>query len=138
MLPVAVLSIAGVFLGIGSGLQSVVTQEVSLIGYNILGFIGVIGQFFFDLLGLSFTIAIVVGLASNNAGSAAFAAVLSYFGTLAGMNFMINILPENVYSVIFNSAGVDAEKIKLVKSMFGFPKVMDLSILGAILNGVIV
>lgn len=139
MLPVAVLSIAGVCLGLGSGLQGIVTEETSKWGYEILGFILTIGNFFFNLLPLAFTIAIPVGLSQKHQGSAAFAAAVAYFGHLAGMSFMITILKDtSAYNAIFNTAGVSAEDMRLITSLFGFDNVMDMSILGAIFNGIIV
>ncbi|WP_368486937.1 PTS transporter subunit EIIC [Spiroplasma sp. DGKH1] len=147
MLPIAVLSVAGIFLGVGSAFGSDDFLKMCNVAVNsgswkglkgFFGFIELIGSFFFDILPLAFCMAIPIGLASDNKGTAAFSAFLAYVATEATINWFLGVLPPEFSDWILNSGGIKASDIKIVKNVFGYPNGMDLNVLGAMIIGIIV
>ena len=79
MLPVALLSFCGIMLGIGSSLSSKDVTLIPFLGTPVLQAIFIwmskVGSFAFSFLPVMFCIAIPLGLARENKGVAAFAAL---------------------------------------------------------------
>lgn len=88
MLPIAVLPIAGLFLGIGSSLtdpatiQSIHASQILSEGtllYNFLLLLKLVGKVLFDNLPLIFAVSVAIGMAKQRKEVAALSAVLAFF-----------------------------------------------------------
>ena len=88
MLPVAVLPVAGLLLGIGSGL---LTAEISWIPQIIPQIMSQSGNVIFANMPLIFAIGTTLGLTDND-GVAALAAVTGFIVMLATMGVMADVL----------------------------------------------
>lgn len=96
LLPIAILPVAGLFLGISAAL----TNGAVLKAYPILASPGLqiflqilnaIGKSVFDALPLIFAVGIAVGLAKNDKGTAGLAAVVGYFVLITTINVLLKI-----------------------------------------------
>lgn len=137
MLPIALLSFCGIFLGIGASLTSSNTiKQIPFFGYDgiyhIFLFIKTIGAIGFTFLPFLFVMAIPLGLASNNKGVAALSGFVAYLSLLVVTNFMIKVLPEN----LVGSNGYIG-KSGAMQDIIGI-KAIDFGVLGAILSGLLV
>ncbi|WGI36330.1 PTS transporter subunit IIABC [Mesomycoplasma lagogenitalium] len=140
MLPIAVMAIAGFFLGVGATIVSLGKDNE---GVRVFGlFIQNLGDPVFGALPILFTAAFVVSF-TNDAGSAVFSGIVGYFIFLGLQTPFITevkgpLSDKNYgYNVLF-SAGRDLDASKeIVKSQFGILS-LQTSIFGAILVGMIV
>lgn len=106
MLPIAMLPIAGLFLGIGSTIIS--QTENSVVGQIIGKLIQAPGSIIFDLLPLLFAIAIAITFA-NDSGTCALSAVLGY-GVFITIQSSIIIYPNgnnHYYHYLFYKFNTD-------------------------------
>lgn len=95
LLPIAVLPVAGMFLGIGSSLLSTGYIEEGGLFYKILSTITNCGDAIFGLLPLLLCVAVALGLAKKNKEVAAISAVIGYFA----MNMAVTSVVNNFYDV---------------------------------------
>ena len=129
LLPIAVLPVAGMFLGIGSSLLSTGYIEEGGLFYKILSTITNCGDAIFGLLPLLLCVAVALGLAKKNKEVAAISAVIGYFA----MNMAVTSVVNNFY---------DVEKLKetpgLIQNFLGFENSFNTSVLGAVILGLII
>ncbi len=138
MLPIALLPIAGLFLGLGAGL----TNESLIAQYNLEAVMGDgtflngifnvmtdVGDVIFGNLALLFAIAVAQGLAKDRKEVAGLSAVVGYFTMYAALT-----------SAIQNFADMDAlrEIEGLVGSVLGFEETLNTGVFGGIIIGLIV
>lgn len=129
LLPIAVLPIAGIFLGAGSSiLSSGYVAEGSLIS-KIMSVLTNCGDSIFGLLPLLLCVAVALGLAQKNKEVAAISAVIGYFA----MNMATWSVVNNFY---------DVEKLReipgLIQSFLGFTDSFNTSVLGSVILGLII
>ncbi len=138
MLPIAVLPIAGLFLGLGSSLtdpatissihaNSILSQGTIL--YNFLLLLKMVGKVLFDNLPLIFAVSVAIGMAKQRKEVAALSAVLAFFV----MHTTINSL------LIFDGIIQDGKIVKEVidgsiSSVCGIQS-LELGVFGGILVG---
>ncbi len=138
MLPIALLPIAGLFLGIGSaftndafitqyGLEAIIGQGTIL--YSVLSVMQDVGNVVFDNLALLFAISVASGLAKDRKEVAALSAVVGYFTMYAALT-----------SAIHNFRDMDAlyEIEGLVGSVLGFEETLNTGVFGGIIIGLVV
>ncbi len=135
MLPIAMLAFCGILLGIGASLTSNATiVQIPWLKtrglYDFFVLLKTIGAIGFTFLPFMFAMAIPIGLASDNQGSAAFSGFIGYVTMLFVINFTLNVLPENL-----TSEGTFIGKS--TQSILGI-KTMDIGVLGAIFVGLLV
>jgi PTS system D-glucosamine-specific IIC component/PTS system maltose and glucose-specific IIC component len=138
MLPIALLPIAGLFLGIGSaftndafimqyGLEAIIGQGTTL--NSVLSVMQDVGNVVFDNLALLFAISVASGLAKDRKEVAALSAVVGYFTMYAALT-----------SAIHNFRDMDAlyEIEGLVGSVLGFEETLNTGVFGGIIIGLVV
>ena len=129
LLPIAVLPVAGMFLGIGSSLVSSGYVEEGSVPYKILSIITSCGDVIFGMLPLLLCVAVALGLAKQNKEVAAISAVIGYFA----MNKVIAEIVNNFY---------DIEKLQetpgLIQNFLGFENTFNTSVLGSVILGLII
>lgn len=138
MLPIALLPIAGLFLGIGSaftndafitqyGLEAIIGQGTAL--NSVLSVMQDVGNVVFDNLALLFAISVASGLAKDRKEVAALSAVVGYFTMYAALT-----------SAIHNFRDMDAlyEIEGLVGSVLGFEETLNTGVFGGIIIGLVV
>lgn len=138
MLPIALLPIAGLFLGIGSaftndafitqyGLEAIIGQGTIL--YSILSVMQDVGNVVFDNLALLFAISVASGLAKDRKEVAGLSAVVGYFTMYAALT-----------SAIHNFRDMEAlyEVEGLVGSVLGFEETLNTGVFGGIIIGLAV
>lgn len=100
MLPIAVLPIAGIFLGIGSSLTNATTitslhlEEIlnsSSLLYNFLLLMKQAGSILFDNLPLIFAVSVALGMAKQRKEVSALSAILAFFVMHATINGLLTI-----------------------------------------------
>ncbi|MDN6162101.1 MAG: glucose PTS transporter subunit IIA [Atopostipes sp.] len=138
MLPIALLPIAGLFLGLGSGLTNpsfisqysleAVMGEGTII-YSILSVMIDVGDVVFSNLALLFAVSVASGLAKDRKEVAGLSAVVGYFTMYAALT-----------SAIHNFRDMDAlhEIEGLVGSVVGFEETLDTGVFGGIIIGLVV
>lgn len=114
MPPVAVMAVAGLLLGIGSAFTNPITIESyglseffyqdSLL-FTLFLLIKSVGKVIFDNLPLIFAVGVAYGLAKEEKGSAAMAAVVAFFV----MNISINVMLK--YQGILTRTGLPAQDV---------------------------
>ena len=142
LLPISVLSIAGLFLGIGATIVTgakegdvIVNQTLNDFGL----FIQLLGNPIFDVLPLLFAIAIVISF-TEEAGVAVFNAVLGYVIFTALQSVFIHPVNDANgkligYSVLFQGgARTPTDLLNLVGTPLGF-KALQTSVFGGIIVG---
>ena len=138
MLPIALLPIAGLFLGLGSALtnpdfigqynlEAVMGEGTFLQGiFNVMSDVG---DVIFGNLALLFAISVATGLAKDRKEVAGLAAVVGYFTMYAALT-----------SAIHNFA--DMDKLRnidgLVGSVLGFQETLNTGVFGGIIIGLVV
>lgn len=138
MLPIALLPIAGLFLGLGAGLtnESLISQysleAIMGEGTFINGILNVmtdVGDVVFGNLALLFAIAVATGLAKDRKEVAGLSAVVGYFTMYAALT-----------SAIQNFSDMEAlrEIEGLVGSVLGFEETLNTGVFGGIIIGLIV
>lgn len=138
MLPIALLPIAGLFLGLGSGFTnpSFIAQYnlEALMGegtviYSILSVMIDVGDVIFANLALLFAVSVALGLAKDRKEVAALSAVVGYFTMYAALT-----------SAIHNFRDMDALRNidGLVGSVLGFEETLNTGVFGGIIIGLIV
>ncbi|MDZ7293359.1 PTS transporter subunit IIABC [Mycoplasmopsis pulmonis] len=139
MLPIAIMSIAGIFLGVGA---AIATGSGANEGLKLFGlFIQNMGDPIFSSLPLLFAAAFVIAF-TEEAGAAVFAAIIAYLVFSALQAALIEPLRDSAqkiigYKVLFESAGRDPESlIRLVGSSVGFTT-LQTSVFGGISVGLI-
>ena len=137
MLPIALLPIAGLFLGIGSitndafitqyGLEAIMGQGTIL--YSVLNVMQDVGDVVFDNLALLFAISVASGLAEDRKEVAGLSAVVGYFTMYASLT-----------SAIHNFRDMDAlyEIEGLIGSVLGFEETLNTGVFGGIILGLVV
>ncbi|WP_102398977.1 PTS transporter subunit EIIC [Haloimpatiens massiliensis] len=127
LLPIAILPVAGLFLGISAAL----TNGAVLKAYPILASPGLqiflqilnaIGKSVFDALPLIFAVGIAVGLAKNDKGTAGLAAVVGYFVLITTINVLLKItnqLPAQGVDPKSLGQGLQFGVMTLQMSVFG-------------------
>jgi len=138
MLPIALLPIAGIFLGIGSAftneafitqysLEAVMGQGTIL--YGILSVMVDVGNVIFNNLALLFAISVAAGLAKDRKEVAGLSAVVGYFTMYASLT-----------SAIHNFRDMEALRgvNGLVGSVLGFEETLNTGVFGGIIIGLIV
>ena len=116
MLPIALLPVAGLFLGIGGSFTNTTTLEayglMKLMGpgtviYSILMVMNAAGQIVFDNLPILFAMGVAIGMAKKEKEVAALSAAVAFFVMHASINAMItlnggaeNMLAGSVASVV--------------------------------------
>lgn len=138
MLPIALLPIAGLFLGLGSGFTNpafiaqynleAIMGEGTII-YSILSVMIDVGDVVFSNLALLFAISVASGLAKDRKEVAALSAVVGYFTMYAALT-----------SAIHNFRDMDALRSidGLVGSVLGFEETLNTGVFGGIIIGLIV
>lgn len=138
MLPIALLPVAGLFLGIGASftspvfvkmyhLQAILSQGMFL--NRLLQVLNDCGNVIFSNLGLFFAVSVALGLAHSEKGVAALSAVVGYFMMYAAMTSAITNFGE--LSRLQKIGG-------LLTDMLGFHNTMNTGIFGGILIGLVV
>ncbi len=138
MLPIALLPIAGLFLGIGASftgptfikmyhLQAVLGQGTFL--NRLLGVLNDCGNVVFSNLGLFFAVSVALGMARSEKGVAALSAVVGYFMMYASMTSAIKNFGE--LARLRKVGG-------LLTDMLGFSNTMNTGVFGGIFIGLIV
>lgn len=138
MLPIALLPIAGLFLGIGASitgdafieqwnLQAVLGEGTVLNG--ILNVLTDVGDTIFGNLPILFAISVPMGLAKNRKGVAALSGAVGYFTMYASMT-----------STIANFGNIEElqEITGLVDSVLGFENTLNTGVFGGIIIGLAV
>ena len=138
MLPIALLPIAGLFLGVGASftgstfikmyhLQAILGSGTFL--NRLLSVLNDCGSVVFNNLGLFFAVSVALGLAKSEKGVAALSALVGYFMMYASMT-----------SAIVNFGELDRlKKIGgLLTDMLGFTNTMNTGVFGGIFIGLIV
>ena len=138
MLPIALLPIAGLFLGLGSGFTNpafiaqynleAVMGEGTVI-FSILSVMIDVGDVIFGNLALLFAISVAAGLAEDRKEVAALSSVVGYFTMYAALT-----------SAIHNFRDMEAlNKIEgLVGSVLGFEETLNTGVFGGIIIGLVV
>lgn len=141
--PIAVLPVAGLLLGIGGGIEGVLTiQHPNAVG--AIGFFHILkaaGDVVFANLGVIFAVSIAFGFAKQSKGVAA----LSGFITFAVMSSVIAALfvPHNGKALfdpwnLTNGKPFDDDKVAnsgIFKNVLGIPNTLDASVLGGMVVG---
>lgn len=100
MLPIAVLPIAGIFLGVGSSLTNATTISSlhleSILGngtllYSFLILLKQVGRILFDNLPLIFAVSIALGMAKQRKEVAALSAIIAFFVMHATINALLTL-----------------------------------------------
>ena len=98
MLPIAVLPVAGIFLGVGSSLTNETTIAAlhleSVLGqgtflYSVLILLKQVGKVLFDNLPLIFAVSIALGMSKRRKEVAALAAIIAFFVMHATINTLL-------------------------------------------------
>lgn len=134
LLPIAILPVAGLFLGISAALSSKavkiaypILQNVAL--QNILSILNAVGDGVFTALPIIFAIGISVGLAKNEKGTAALAGVVGYFVLLTSVSALLTISGK--------MAPIDVDMRLLGQAnQFGI-KTLNMNVFGGILAGIV-
>lgn len=138
MLPIALLPVAGLFLGIGASFISPTfvemynLQDILGEGTILYGFLSILndcGGVVFENLGLLFAVSIALGLAKTEKGVAALSGVVGYF-----------LMYASLTSAIRNFRDIDAlSQIQgLLSNTLGFENTFNLGVFGGIIIGLIV
>ena len=127
MLPIAILPVAGLFLGIGGSFTNAAMIETygltSILGegtilHSLLTVLNACGSVVFDNLPLLFAIGVAIGMAKNEKAVAALSAVIAFFimnsamGALIELTDAVNTLPDG-------SIGVNLGITTLQTGVFG-------------------
>ena len=138
LLPISVLSIAGLLLGVGATIEGNVTGAAAK---DFGAFIKQMGDPIFGVLPLLFAVAVTISF-TEEAGVAVFNAIIAYvvFSALQSVfikEVKVGDTPVG-YSVLFGGAGREPEQLaKLVGSSLGI-KSLQTSVFGGIIIGFIV
>lgn len=138
MLPIALLPVAGLFLGIGAtitgdafvtqyGLEAILGQGTILNG--VLGIMTDIGNIVFNNLSLLFAISVAMGLAKAQKEVAALSAVVGYFVMYASMTSTLTHFGD-----IESLMGVTG----LIGSVLSFEQTLNMGVFGGIIIGLAV
>lgn len=140
MLPVAVLPVAGILLGVGTGLLN---ADISWLPNLIPNVMRLSGSVIFENMPLIFAIGTALGL-SNNDGASALAAVCGYLVMLATMGAMANILwltetAPGTFELGFMAKwlGYDLTFAQKIISQVDNIKTIDTGVFGGLFIGVI-
>lgn len=139
MLPVAVLPVAGLLLGIGSGLLN---AEVSWIPAVIPQVMTQCGNVIFDNMPLIFAIGTTLGLTDND-GVAALAAVTGFLVLQATMGVMADVLwfhvsPEReTLGILADALGYDVDFARRIVSTNAGIKTIQTGVFGGLFAGVV-
>ena len=138
MLPIALLPVAGLFLGIGAtitgeafiaqwGLETLLGEGTVLNG--ILSILTDVGDIVFGNLALLFAIAVSSSLATARKEVAALSAVIGYF-----------VMYQSITSTLANFGDIEALKDinGLVGSVLGFEETLNTVVFGGIIIGLVV
>lgn len=132
LLPIAILPVAGLFLGIPAALTNgavieayPVLQSVWL--QNFLAVISALGKSVFNALPLIFAVGIAVGLAKADKGTAGLASVVGYFSLIITVNAILGITNQ------LPGEGVDPKSIGMGEQ-FGI-MTLQMGVFGGILAG---
>lgn len=132
MLPIAILPVAGLFLGIGGSFTNATMLETygltKLIGpgtfiYSILSVMSAAGNIVFTNLPLIFAMGVAIGMAKKEKEVAALAAAIAFFIMHASIGAMINI-----------NGGTDALLSGAVASVLGITS-LQMGVFGGIIVG---
>ncbi|MDW2931912.1 glucose PTS transporter subunit IIA [Mesomycoplasma ovipneumoniae] len=133
MLPISVMSIAGLFLGVGAAIASN-TSSASLKQFG--AFIQALGDPIFAGLPVLFAIAFVIAF-TDEAGVAVFATLIGYLVFSSVQSVFITDV-ENGVTILFSGAGRDPAGLKgLVGGAMGF-RALQTSVFGGIAVGLTV
>ena len=111
MLPIAVLPVAGIFLGVGSSLTNETTIAAlhleSVLGqgtflYSVLILLKQVGKVLFDNLPLIFAVSIALGMSKRRKEVAALAAIIAFFVMHATINTLLCLDGSIVNGVVSN------------------------------------
>lgn len=127
MLPIAILPVAGLFLGIGGsftnaamieayGLSSILGEGTVL--HSLLTVLNACGSVVFDNLPLLFAIGVAIGMAKNEKAVAALSAVIAFFIMNSAMSALIE-LTDAINSLPDGSIGVNLGITTLQTGVFG-------------------
>lgn len=127
MLPIAILPVAGLFLGIGGsftntamieayGLSSILGQGTIL--HSLLTVLNDCGAVVFDNLPLLFAIGVAIGMAKNEKAVAALSAVIAFFIMNSAMSALIE-LTDAINTLPEGSIGVNLGITTLQTGVFG-------------------
>ena len=139
MLPVAVLPVAGLLLGIGSGLLN---AEVTWIPTVIPQVMTQCGNVIFDNMPLIFAIGTTLGLTDND-GVAALAAVTGFLVLQATMGVMADVLWFHVSSeretlgILADALGYDVDFARRIVSTNAGIKTIQTGVFGGLFAGVV-
>ena len=154
--PVAVLPVAGLFLGLGGGLSAAITNNISHLSgsasawnttANILNVLKEAGGVFFTNLGLIFCVAVAMGFAKKNKGVAAFSALISFVvmtATIHGMFIPSKItggwhLGFDPWNLAGNSHNItDKDSSGFFSNILGLNPTIDTSVFGGLLLGTVI
>ncbi len=112
MLPIAVLPVAGIFLGVGSSLTNETTIAAlhleSVLGqgtflYSVLILLKQVGKVLFDNLPLIFAVSIALGMSKRRKEVAALAAIIAFFVMHATINTLLCLDGSIVNGVVSNN-----------------------------------
>ena len=113
MLPIAVLPVAGIFLGVGSSLTNETTIAAlhleSVLGqgtflYSVLILLKQVGKILFDNLPLIFAVSIALGMSKRRKEVAALAAIIAFFVMHATINALLCLDGSIVNGVVSGQA----------------------------------
>ncbi len=133
MLPIAILPVAGLFLGIASALTNAAVIEAYPILASpalqaFLKILFAIGNSIFNALPLIFAVGIAVGLAKTDKGTAGLAAVVGYFVLITTINALLSITNQ------LPGADIDPRSVGQ-GSQFGI-MTLQMGVFGGVLAGI--
>ncbi len=134
MMPIAILPVAGLFLGVSAALSSGAVKAAYPVLVNpglqaFLSILNAVGNGVFTALPLIFAVGIAVGLARAEKGAAGLSAVVGYFVLLTGINALLNITGK--------MAPADAD-VRLFGQAVQFGvKTLNMNVFGGILAGIV-
>jgi len=133
LLPIAILPVAGLFLGIASALSSkaaIVTYPFldNTILQGILKIMNSVGAGVFNALPLIFAVGIAVGLAKKDKGVAGLAAVVGYFSLIVTINAILSITGQ--------LAGLDVDPKSVGQGLQYGIMTLQMGVFGGMLAGI--
>lgn len=134
MMPIAVLPVAGLFLGIPAALSSQVVKTTypilnNVVLQDILSIMNAVGNGVFTALPLIFAVGISVGLAKNEKGAAGLSGTVGYFVLLTSISALLTITGKMA------PEGVDMRLLGQ-GTQFGI-KTLNMNVFGGILAGIV-
>jgi len=131
MVPIAVLPIAGLFLGIGSSFTNPNSGFFSPDGFmfKLLSVLSDSGNIVFTLLPLLFCAAVALGLAKQYKEVAAISAVIAYF--------VMNMTISSMVKYFLNLEEL-SKTPGLISDFLGFENTMNTSVLGGVILGFVI